>query len=66
MEQDLTLNCAETWSTSYYTDLVARLFPDQPGVKCYELFLVHLAIVPFEHIVQMGRDVTVQIRTTFL
>jgi membrane-anchored protein YejM (alkaline phosphatase superfamily) len=35
---------------------VAKLFPDRPGVKCYELYLVHLAVVPFDYVVRMGRD----------
>ncbi len=54
----------ETWSTTFFRDMAAALFPDRPAgsVTCHELYLVHLAVVPFESVVRMGRDLVPELR----
>lgn len=57
----------ESWSTAFYHDLVARLFPKQKGiVKCYELYLIHLGLVPFDHAVKMGHGLVEELRESNL
>lgn len=52
--------------TQFYSDMVQQLFPtEKPGsVYCYELYMIHLALVPIELAMAQGHDLVNELRRT--
>lgn len=50
---------------AYYQQLVDRLFPEvrQGTVHCYELYMVHLAVVPYSTAVRHGQRLVAELRS---
>ena len=48
----------------FYMKLTQRMFPEhRPGsVRCYELYLIHLARVPFDFTVQQSESLVRELR----